>query len=194
MKIKTINLYKFEELTAEQQAKVLDKHRDFNDDITCNLIEHDYSYIEKLKELGFINPDISYSLSNCQGDGASFTCSQLDYDLLLKDYTGKHKSWMLEILKQYCEVQIERKFSCHYVHESSCYTELYERTQYNYPHIIDELENIRQHIEAIREQACLELKHDLQADIDYLESDEAIAEALIVNDYYFNEESLEIEY
>ena len=33
MKTKIINLYKFTELTAEQQAKVLDKYRDFNDDI-----------------------------------------------------------------------------------------------------------------------------------------------------------------
>lgn len=194
MKTKTINLYQFHELTEEQQAKVLDKHRDFNDDITCNLIEHDYIHIEKLKELGFINPDISYSLSYCQGDGASFTCSELDYDLLLKDYTGKHKSWMLEILKQYCEVRIERSYSCRYVHENSCNTELYEYTQYNYPRIIDELENIRQHIENIRLEACINLAEDLQNEIDYLQSDEAIAEALIANEYYFNAETLEIEY
>ena len=194
MKTKTINLYQFEELTEEQQAKVIKKYRYFNDAITCNLIEHDDIHIEKLKELGFVTPDISYSLSYCQGDGASFTCSELDYDLLLKDYKGKHKNWMLEILKQYCEVRIERSRYCRYYHERSCNTELYEYTQYNYPRIMNELENIRQHIESIRLEACVNLAEDLQNEIDYLESDEAIAEALIANEYYFNGETLEIEY
>lgn len=194
MKTKTINLYKFEELTDDQKQKAIEKHRYFNDDLTCNLIDYDEIHIEKLKEKGFLNPDISYSLSYCQGDGASFTCNQLDYDLLLKDYTGKHKNWMIEILKQYCEVQIERSNYCRYYHERSCNTELYEYTQYNYSRIIDELENIRQHIENIRLEACVNLAEDLQNEIDYLRSDEAIAEILIANEYYFNGETLEIEY
>ena len=101
---------------------------------------------------------------------------------------------MLEILKQYCEVKIERSYSCCYVHENSCNTELYEYTQYNYPRIIDELENIRQHIENIRLEACVNLAEDLRNEIDYLQSDEAIAEILIANEYYFNGETLEIEY
>ena len=50
MKTKTINLYKFEELTAEQQEKVLDKYRDWNDDLTCDLINHDEIHLIKLKE------------------------------------------------------------------------------------------------------------------------------------------------
>jgi hypothetical protein len=194
MKTKTINLYKFEELTEEQQAKVIDQYSDINNELTCNLITWDDRFIQDLEDKGFINPDISYSLNYRQGDGASFTCSELDYDLLLKDYTGKHKSWMLEILNQYCEVKIERDYSCHYVHERSCDTELYEYTQCNYPRIIDELENIRQYIEDIRLEACINLAEDLQNEIDYLTSDEAIKEALIANEYYFNGETLEIEY
>lgn len=192
MKTKTINLYKFEELTDDQKQKAIEKHRYFNDDITCDLIEYDEIHVIKLKEKGFLNPAISYSLSYCQGDGASFTCTQLDYDLLLKDYTGKHKKWMIEILEQYCEVQIER-ISHHYSHKRTCKTELYEQTQANYPRIMDELENVRQYIENIRLYACDDLEDDLQNEIDYLESDEAIAEILIANEYYFNGETLEIE-
>lgn len=194
MKTKTINLYKFHELTAEQQAKVIDKYSDINDELTCDLTTWDEHFVQCLKEQGFLNPDISYSLSYRQGDGASFTCTQLDYDLLLKDYAGKHKSWMLEILKQYCEVEIKRSYSCHYVHENSCNTELYEYTLYNYPRIKDELENIRQYIEGIRLEACINLAEDLQSEIDYLTSEEAIKETLIANEYYFNAETLEIEY
>lgn len=193
MKEKTINLYTFEELTEDQQAEVIEKNRDYYSDTTCNLIEYDEAHVMKLEEQGFINPKISYSLNYCQGDGASFTCKELDFDLLLKDYKHAHKDWLLNILKNYCEVQIERSYSCHYVHERSCNTELYEYTQGNYPHIIDELDNIRQYIEDLRLQACETLAEDLQADIDYLTSDEAIAEALIINEYYFNGETLEIE-
>ena len=193
MKTKTINLYKFEELTAEQQEKVLDKYRYWNNDLTCSLIDYDEIHTIKLKEKGFLNPDISYSFSYSQGDGASFTCTQLDYNLLLKDYTGKHKNWFIQILQYYGEVQIER-ICRHYYHELTCRTEYYDGLPFDCPRIQTELETIVDYIENLREQACLELKHDLQADIDYLESDEAIAEALIVNEYYFNEETLEIEY
>lgn len=194
MKTKTINLYKFEELTAEQQVKVIDKYSDINDELTCSLITWDDRFVQGLKEKGFLNPDISYYLSYSQGDGASFTCSELDYDLLLKDYTGKHKSWMIEILKQYCEVKIRRSYYCRYVHERSCNTELCEYMRYYYPRITDELENIRQHIENKRLNACIELAESLQSEIDYLTSEEAIKEALIANEYYFNGETLEIEY
>lgn len=194
MKQKTINLYLFEELTEEQKAIVLDNYRDFNDDLTCNLIDYDEMHILKLKEQGFLNPKISYSLSNCQGDGASFTCSLFDYDLLLKDYQGKHKKWFINIIENYCEILIERSFSCHYYHKQSCNTNLYEYTQANYPHIIDELENIRQYIENVRLYACDELEDDLQANIYYLTSDEAISEMLIANEYLFNEETLRIDY
>lgn len=194
MKTKTINLYQFHELTEEQQAKVIDKYSDINDELTCDLTTWDEHFVQGLKEQGFLNPDISYSLSCSHGDGASFTCSELDYNLLLKDYAGKHKSWMVEILEQYCVVKIKHNYSYHDVHENSCNTELYEYMRCNYPRIINELENIRQYIEDIRLEACINLAEDLQNEIDYLTSEEAIKEALIANEYYFNGETLEIEY
>jgi hypothetical protein len=151
-------------------------------------------YIETLKEQGFLNPEISYDLSYSQGSGASFTCTELDYDILLKEYTGKHKNWLISILKHYGEIKIERCYSCHYVHENSCNTELYEYTQYNYSRIIDELENIRKYIEYKRLEACSTLYDQLEAEINWLTSDECIKEILIANDYYFNPETLTIEY
>ena len=191
---KTINLYQFNELTPEQQKECIEKHRDLYDDILCNLIDFDDIYIETLKDQGFLNPEISYDLSYSQGSGASFTCTELDYDILLKDYTGKHKDWFISILKQYGEIKIERCYSCHYVHENSCNTELYEYTQYNYSRIIDELENIRKYIEYKRLEACSTLYDQLEADINWLTSDDCIKEHLIANDYYFNPETLAIEY
>ena len=189
---KTINLYKFEELTAEQQAKVIEKNRYINSDITCNLSSWSDCFIQDLEDKGFLNPDINYSLGGCQGDGASFTCSELDYNLLLKDYKGKHKSWMKEILEHFGEITIER-INHNYYHELTCRTEFYDRLPCDYPHILDELGEIVKYIEDIRKKACLELESQLQAEIDYLESNECIAETLIANEYYFNGETLEIE-
>jgi hypothetical protein len=193
MKQKIINLYQFEELTQEQQEKCIEKHRDFNDDILCNLTEFDDMHRIKLEEQGFLCPKISYDMSYSQGSGASFTCEHLNYEILLKDYNCKHKNWIMSILEQYAEIKIERSYSCHYVHEKSCDTNLYEYTQYNYERIISELEKIRDHIEEKRLLACSILYNDLEAEIDYLTSDEAIKEALISNEYYFNAETLEIE-
>lgn len=189
---KTINLYQFHELTEEQQAQVIEKNRYINSDITCSLINWSDCFMQDLKDKGFLNPDINYSLGGCQGDGASFSCTQLDYNLLLRDYKGKHKSWMIEILEHFGEITIER-INYNYYHELTCRTEFYDRLPCNYPHILDELEEITSYIESIREEACLELEHQLQAELDYLESDECIAETLIANEYYFNEETLEIE-
>ena len=193
MKTKTINLYQFEELTTEQQEKVLDKYRDWNDDLTCDLLNYNDIHVIRLKEKGFLNPNISYDLSCSQGDGASFTCTQLDYNLLLKDYKGKHKQWFIQILQYYGEVTIERH-THRYYHELTCRAEYYDRLPFDYPRIQAELDTIVEYIEHLREQACLELAKYLQADIDYLESNEAIADILIANEYYFNEDTLEIEY
>ena len=91
MKQKTINLYKFEELTEDQQEKVLDKYRYFNDDTFECYVKDEYS-MGKIWESGFLNAEPNYSLNYCQGDGACFDCDDFDFDLLLKDWEHKHKN------------------------------------------------------------------------------------------------------
>lgn len=198
MKTKTINLYLFKELSLDQQKQVIEKYRDFNNDLTCDLINYNNIHVTKLEEQGFLNPDISYSLSCCQGDGVVFDCNDFDFELLLKEFDCKHKSWIIDILSNYCDVAVYRNsYANFYCHEKTRYFEIntygLERNCKEYLRILNIINKIDDYIENLRLQACAELENDLQADIDYLTSDDAIKDALIANEYYFNAETLEIE-
>ena len=199
MKQKTINLYQFEELTKEQQKKVIEKYRDFNDDLTCDLINYDDTHITRLEEYGFLNPVISYSLSYCQGDGVCFDCNDFDFELLLKDFECKHKQWIINILDNYCDCAIHRSsYANYYYHKRTRYFEIntygLDCNYKEHQRISNIIKDIDSYIESLRLYVCDELEENLKADIDYLTSDEAIAETLIANEYYFNGETLEIEY
>ncbi len=76
MKTKTINLYKFDELTKEAQQKALDKYRYFNVD------DYYWSYIELLDSDIFSN-DMKKYFDLDRGSYIQFI------DLEVKDYKGK---------------------------------------------------------------------------------------------------------
>lgn len=198
MKTKTINLYKFEELTTEQQEKVLDKYRDFNDDIFESYVDDECNTLE-LHENGFNNPIIYYSLGYSQGDGACFDCNDFDLDLLLKDWQHKHKNWIINIIKDYCSCEISRNiYANHYYHSKTRYFEINTyRVEGNYTdrkHIIKAIQDADNYIENLRYELSESLTDRLYQQLEWLQSDEQIAEVLIDNDYYFNGETLEIEY
>ena len=194
MKTKTINLYKFEELTAEQQAKVLDKYRDWNDDIFESYASDECNTLE-ITESGFNNPAIHYSLGYCQGDGACFDCNDFDFDLLLKDWQHKHKNWIIDIIKQHYQGYIKKNnYGYHYSHSKTRYFDLEANFNYLYLHIERAINSAIAHIENLRYKLAENLTNRLYEQLEWLQSDEQIAESLIANEYYFNAETLEIEY
>ena len=197
MKTKTINLYQFHELTDEQQAKVLDKYRDWNDDIFESYVNDECNTLE-ITESGFNNPKIHYSLSYSQGDGACFDCNDFDFDLLLKDWQHKHKNWIINIIKKHCYGYIKRnQFGYHYSHSKTRYFELVTDGDLDYDcykNIDKALYLAEEHIEKLRYELAENLTNRLYEQLEWLQSDEQIAESLIDNGYYFNSETLEIEY
>lgn len=80
---------KFNELNEQQKARALDKHRDINVDYDgwCEHITSEY--YEKLEALGFEDVESQYSGFCSQGDGASFTASNIDIEKFLR----KTKRW-----------------------------------------------------------------------------------------------------
>lgn len=80
-------VYKLNELSDEAREKAIEKHRELLNDIIGNelLDEMEYRLDELLKQYKIkpINTQIRYSLSYCQGDGASFTG-----DIEYKAYRG----------------------------------------------------------------------------------------------------------
>ena len=198
MKTKIINLYKFEELTVEQQAEVLDKYRDFNDDIFESYVDDECNTLE-ITESGFNNPTIHYSLGYCQGDGACFDCDDFDFDLLLKNWEHKHKNWIINIIKNYCSCEISRNhYATYYYHSKTRFFEIntyaVEGNYTDRKHIIKAIQDADNYIENLRYELAENLTNRLYEQLEWLRSDEQIKESLINNEYYFNGETLKIEY
>ena len=197
MKTKTINLYKFEELTEEQQAKVLGKYRDWNDDIFESYVNDECNTLE-ITESGFNNPTIHCSLGYCQGDGACFDCDDFDFDLLLKDWQHKHKNWIVNIIKEHYQGYINKNnYGYHYSHSKTRYFELSSDGVVDWHYCSRTNKAIylaEKHIENLRYELAESLTNRLYEQLEWLQSDEQITESLIANEYYFNAETLEIEY
>lgn len=82
---KIINVYEFDELSKEAQAKAIEHFRD----IDTNDSWWSDGYIEehivpKLEASGFIKPEVVFGGFGSQGDGASFTCEDIDIGKLGK--------------------------------------------------------------------------------------------------------------
>ncbi len=92
METRIVKLYRFHELNAKVQQKIVNENIDmFLDDF-----EYDANYLkdlwlQDLKEAGFncVTNDINYSGFYSQGDGLSFTCSNID-TLAMLTYAEKH--------------------------------------------------------------------------------------------------------
>lgn len=118
METKTITLYKFSELSAEVQQKVIDENRSINvdNDFWDDWIKEDA--IARLSLLGYSDVEILYSGFYSQGDGACFTGKAN-----LVEWLKAHKlANKYRALYQYCkdlggEVVISNVG--HYVHENS---------------------------------------------------------------------------
>lgn len=82
MQTHSITTYSFEELTPEAQSKAINANRDINTDDN-----YWYEYtLEAQKEMlasyGFNNARIFFSGFYSQGDGACFTCDNVDIEKL----------------------------------------------------------------------------------------------------------------
>lgn len=184
----------FDEFTEKEQAKICDKYRYINVEDIEDFSNYDDIFIMNLEEQGFIDCNIFYDLSYSQGSGACFDCSSFNFDTLLSDFNCKHKKWIINILKDGCDVGIKKtSYSNHYSHEKTRYFELYFNSYHECKHIHKLLAQLEEHIEQKRLEACIKLYGDLQKVYNFLTSDEAIEETLLANEYLFNTNTLTID-
>ena len=192
MKQKVINLYEFHELTTEQQAEVIEKNRDIEVEL---FNANDETYTQPIHDAGFLNPVIYCDLSYCQGSGACFDCNEFDYDKLLKDWQHTHKKWIIDIIKSHYQGYIKcNQYGYHYSHSKTRYFILSEGFYNTYYYLEGAVNNAIEHIEKLRYKLSEQLTEQLYNDLEYLRSDEVVKDCLISNEYYFNGETLEIEY
>lgn len=111
---KEYTVFKYKDLSEEAKEKVRQKFYEWTD-----LTWWADDWKEQLKEKGFEDVDLSYSLGYAQGDGASFTAKSVDIETLVKSFPKLKKfKQFADGDKYYMSINIER-ISSHYVHENT---------------------------------------------------------------------------
>lgn len=174
-------IYKFEELSKEAQENAIYKMRDINtdcDDWYDCIFE---GFQETLTEAGFYDATIQFSGFWSQGDGLSFDAK---IDASKFSETTNEKRVVNLIDNNYISEFIIEKtsFANHYCHEKTRFVD-YDATDYN--NINKVLENLCEKIEAKRLELCRNFYKTLEKDYYYLQSDEAVKETILCNDYEF---------
>lgn len=217
IKTKTVELPTFEQLTPEEQAKVIENYHDIN-------TEHDwfetvYDDAKSIASLMNIEIEkINFSGFSSQGDGATFASvfeGKIDCFDLVKQYAPKDvilsgiaEAWE-EISKRFIAEHGKgfhgfTKIEGHYSH-SQCNRVVvkaddYETFGVDEPYYFDTADSYVKNntefgadITHILRRFMDWIYRQLEADYDGLTSDESIKEALIANEYTFNRETLKID-
>lgn len=191
---KTYKIKTFGEFTEEEQKKILDIHREMDVE-GFDLVEVN-NFQEIVEAMGFLEPEVSYDISGCQGSGTCFDCNKFDFDLLLKDYECKHKKMFIDLLKNgWVELDITRNyFATHYCHSRTRDLRILSTKELLcYSHLVETFKDILEYCKNQYQEACYSLHKAILNEYDYLTSDETVKDLLITNEYFFNEHTYRIE-
>ncbi len=200
METRTYTVYKFNELSEEQQKKVLDRYRDFNTDENSDWYDSVYDDAKQVAELMGIDVDkIYFSGFWSQGDGACFegrysykkgslkavkSYAPLDNELhrIAKELTAIQK-------QNFYKLEARIKHSGFYQH-SNC-TKFYITKEGEYYFDSNDSyvrDNDKAALVPVIRDFMDWIYKQLEKEYEYLTSDEAIKESLIANDYDFTNE------
>ena len=194
-----LEIYKLDELSEEIQEKVIEKNRDIN-------IQHEWwdylveEFIEEAEKEGFNIPIKSVCFDmHGQGSGVAFNC-KIDV-LKFLDTKGTDNLMLREKYKEgQFEIEIIRtdtKYSHEHTMNVSVNDFIEEPGEEDLGNDLgeivegDTINNIAELGEEILERArelSRELYNKLEKECDYLISDEAIKETLILNEYEFEKD------
>lgn len=182
MLTKSINLYTFDELDSQVKEKVVGRHRYIDvDGAWYEFIEE--QWIEKLNKLGYKEAVIHFSGFYSQGDGACFDAKP-DLRMLRLKKGMKFRPIDHLIRNEYLYGKIDG-YSNHYCHERTRRFEIIDQLadiSKQQSMLITELEDL---IEKDRLAICRQIYHELEAEYDYLTSDDHVIETLKGGDYLF---------
>lgn len=196
--VKETTVYNFEELSKESQQKAIENLRDIN----VNYEDWDECVLddqkEKLEDLGFTGElEICYSGFGSQGDGASFTCKDINFAKVIPaigGYKFKHKA-LEKLFYQNCKGSVDRG-NWRYVHEHSTNcnyaVDFYTFSGYQHPRIYATLEDIAARLEGQIKDYIVELNkaiyRAIKSEYEALQTDEAIRDTIEANGYEFTED------
>ena len=155
------NVYKFDELSASVQTKVINRYRDKLSDLLADDLK-EVMNMELDKHTGGLDFELSYSLGYCQGDGASFTGSVNGKEGLLMlaslVYGNKIPKNILRLINYNIiyKVEFDRCNYYHYVHKYTVQTTIVcnYSTDKDYCHINKAIDEFEKAINEWRLQTC----------------------------------------
>jgi len=195
MRVVETKIYTFEELAEDSKQTAIENHRDVNtyDGWWEPIFE---GITEEAEQAGFHVGNIYFSGFWSQGDGAMFEYTTVGDTLLNKfvdqlDLSPLRKEW----LRSQTFAQSRGTHSGHYYHENCCSHVIDFEPNFGWASAI----NVSNWIEGFADQyeefviaeyksLCRELYSRLDKYNDELSTDEAVADAIIMNEWEFDED------
>jgi len=138
--------------------------------------------------MGFNNPEISFSGFYSQGNGASFTCKNVDVPAFIAslEYKGKYTRLLSAIKNGTAEVNAcVVRIDHHYSHEYTVGTSVEVLSDSD----DEKLYQLGQDLDVVTTQKVRELSReiykDLESEHEGLTSDEAVKDTILANEYTF---------
>lgn len=182
-------IYKFEELSEDAQQTAIDKFRN-NLEIYLDFFNEDAK--EQIEKAGFYDDiKLQYSLSCCQVDGLSFSCKRIEWktiEPLFTEVLGQGKEKTAKLIFEYCS------FICKGNDGRYCFASkndidfTFENYNREYQNIKEVVGNVLTKIENKYLELCKQLEKQGYSEIEYQQSDEAIKETILANDYEFTKD------
>lgn len=188
MRTITTTVYSFNELSTEAQQTAISNFRDDQYEAGDVLYMFADNCNEFLKEKGFVNPQVKYSLTGSQGDGLCFKADDYSFlNELVLDAIGTHHPHLAGFLTSALIVRITGNTG-YYCFASKSDVEL-ELDWYNNPgpNVEAILNKVEESLQKVYISLCKELEKDGYNDIELETSDEGIKETILLNNYEFTE-------
>jgi hypothetical protein len=173
------------ELHGDIREKVLERYRNINVGDSYwyeSTYEH---WKEKLEALGYREPEIQFSGFWSQGDGASFTCKEIDLRTWIKAHKAGNRYRALISHLDCVSGQIKRG-EYRYVHYNTIFAEL-EITEHHSGKAESQLLELEWAVKNDAQELSQQIYRELEADYEAETSDEAIEDTLAGNAYEFFE-------
>lgn len=162
MKLKTIETYKFKELSNEVKEKLIDTYlQDSYESLGEDFEYHAKEIIKDKLGIEIEDAEVYYSLSYCQGDGVSFEGESIKIEKLLSNYKDKFSKRELRLLNLlgdnlYIDA-IRNNSNCY--HENTMSIQVSGRDDYySYEIIEGNLYSIADKVTEIARDLCQELE------------------------------------
>ena len=195
--LEPVNIYTFDELSDEAKENARSWYRNNLDcDYTNDFVEEQMT--QELYETFLCLVDdfnLSFSLSNCQGDGVSFTATLPVYNEktkpLYEKIFGDKMTKNIKRVLPFLEIKFVRNGRNYYCHKYTVDTETPYNSRYGgigtsrVDSVADDIESI---INDWRCSVCDELEKYGYEIIEYMNSDEYIDEEIICNEYEFTKD------